>query len=214
MQPREQFTTVWRARGEYDRAHGEARIDRCDSECSQPRGNLAMNPSEASCRIDTFELARRGGVVEGRIPFAAAPRLRASLRSDAGAIGFRLQGMMDDQGRPAARLRLEADLPLACDRCGQPMSVSLRHEATFYFVHDEAELAALPVAAEDEEEPLLGSDSFDLAALVEDETVLGIPVSPRHAECPEPRDRRGSTARNERAGPFAGLRGLLRRDEH
>jgi uncharacterized protein len=172
-----------------------------------------MSPSDASRGIDIHELARRNGVIEGRVPFEAATRLRIALRSGAGAIEFRLQGLIDERGRTAARLRVQADLPLTCDRCGQALVMPLRHEAAFYFLRSEGELSALPVSADDEAEPLLGSDSFAVATLVEDETILSIPVSPRHTECPQPAGNRPElSAEGARANPFAGLRGRLRKD--
>ena len=172
-----------------------------------------MRTSKATRGIDIYELARRNGVIEGEVPFEAATRLRASLRSGAGATAFRLQGLIDERGRTAARLDIEADLPLTCDRCGQALLFPLHHEAAFYFVSSESELAALPVSADDDAEPLLGSDSFDVLELVEDETILSVPVSPRHDECPPAAgDRPEAPGESTRANPFAGLRGMLRKD--
>jgi len=161
---------------------------------------------------DVFELARRNGVIEGQVPFDAAPRLRADLRSGSGAIAFRLEGRIDEQGRAAARLFLRGDLPLVCDRCARSMILHVEHEGKFYFVDDEHELATLPVSADDEAEPLLGSEFFDVRALVEDEAILCLPVSPRHGACPSPSagDQADVPAGSARENPFAVLQGLLR----
>jgi len=171
-----------------------------------------MSACDAPGTVDVFELARASGVVEGHIQFAAARRLREVLRDGAGAIGFRLEGRTDRQGRASARLVLHADLPLTCDRCGRALMWKLDDEAHFYFVHSDRELAALAVDAAEEAEPLLGSDSFDLAALVEDETILSIPISPRHAECTISADASQAATDTAGANPFAGLADLLRKN--
>ena len=168
--------------------------------------------SKAGSTIDAFELARLRGVVEGRLPIDATRRLRASLRNGAGAIDYRLQGLIDDHGRPAMRLSLRGELPHTCDRCGQAMSLPLAHEATFYFVRDESELATLPVVADEDAEPLLGSIAFDVATLVEDEAILCIPVSPRHADCAVSADAESPPMKSTRTNPFAELPGLLRKN--
>ena len=168
--------------------------------------------SKGAIASDVFELARRSGVIEGQVPFDAAPRLRADLSNGSGAIDFRLEGRIDEQGRPAARLFLRTDLPLLCDRCARPFALHVEHEGTFYFVDDDAELTTLPVSADEEAEPLLGSEFFDVGALVEDETILCLPVSPRHGECPSPStgDHADAPAGGARENPFAVLQGLLR----
>jgi len=156
--------------------------------------------------IDVFELARLNGVIEGQVPLEAAVRLQADLRSVSGAIEYRLEGRIDASGRPAAHLSLQADLPLTCDRCAQLLMFHIEHQGSFYFVLDESELAALPITAADDAEPLFGSNSFDVAALVEDETILCLPISPRHAECAPAADEAASS---RVVNPFAVLPGLL-----
>ena len=164
---------------------------------------------KALAAIDVFDLVRTKGVVEGHLAFDAAHRLRVSLRDGDGSIGYQLQGLVDRLGRPAVRLALHGALPLACDRCAQQMLLPVEHTAEFFLVNEESELAALPVLADDEAEPLLGSARFDVAALVEDETILCIPVSPRHDVCPVPADADGAEPAR-RHNPFTALPSLLR----
>jgi len=171
-----------------------------------------MSRADARNTIDVFDLARQRGIVEGRLAFGAARRLRASLRDAAGGIEYRLQGFVDERGRPAARLHLRGDLPLTCDHCGRAMNLQLDHEATFYFLRDESELAALPVVPDEDAEPLLGSSAFDVSTLVEDEAILCIPVSPRHAECAPSTEAPESSTSETRTNPFAKLPGLLRKN--
>lgn len=135
--------------------------------------------------LDVFEAARRQRVVEGRLPLAALARLRPSLAAAEGALEFRYDGGADARGRPVGRLSFAGTVALVCDRCGGPLATALAGDARYYFVRSEAELARIPVD-EAEEEPLLGSARFDLYALVEDEAILALPISPRHADCRPP----------------------------
>ncbi len=79
-------------------------------------------------------------------------------------------------------MRLDGEVRIRCDHCGEPLAYALDHAARFRFVDNEAELARLPVTVDDVE-PLIGSESFDLAQLVEDEVILILPLSARHERC-------------------------------
>jgi uncharacterized protein len=138
-------------------------------------------PEQASS-CDVWDLARRGGLVEGELALQQAPRLGGQLADLAGVLHYRLQGLVDELGRPAARLQVSGKVRARCDRCGAPVEVAIDERAGFHFVADEAELGRLPIEPSDEE-PLLGSRSFDVAALVEDQAILALPISPRHEDC-------------------------------
>ena len=137
-------------------------------------------------RIDVFSAARSGAAWRGRLALSAMPRLCASLTDGPGdrdvLLNFECRGLTDAQGRPALELQLDATLPLRCDRCSSKLALALDAQRTFYFVNTQAELAAIPID-DTPEEALLGSSHFDLAGLIEDEVILQLPISPRHADC-------------------------------
>jgi len=135
--------------------------------------------------IDVFELARTAGEVEGVLPVAQMLRLRPSLVRPEGELAFEMRGHVDPRGRPAALLSFRGKALMTCDRCSAPVTCELRGSARFYFVRTEQELARIPVD-EGEDEPLLGSERFDLHELLEDEAILALPISPRHADCAAP----------------------------
>lgn len=132
--------------------------------------------------VDVFELARTGGRAAGEVAIAALPRLRASLASERGAVEAALVGRTDAQRRPAAVLEFTGEVDLICDRCSAALPWPLQGRASYWFVRGEDELARIPVDEADDE-PLLGSTRFDLHALVEDELLLALPMSPRHSTC-------------------------------
>ena len=132
--------------------------------------------------IDVYALARREAQWHGKIALAAMPRLGASLLRTEGSIAYRCRAGRDARGRPALHLELHGNLILRCDRCGGECDLAIGASRQFFFVPTEAELAAQPID-ETPEEALLGSAHFDLAALIEDEAILQLPISPRHEQC-------------------------------
>lgn len=169
-----------------------------------------MTTDPAAC-CDVWELARRAGSVEGEIALGDAPRLAELLADADGALRYRMDGLIDPLGRPAARLDVRGTVRLRCDRCTAPLEVSVDELAQFFFVADEEELGKLPID-ESPEEPMLGSRRFDVAALVEEQAILALPLSPRHDHCAaaapaEPE----TTADGETHRPFEALATLTKR---
>jgi len=157
---------------------------------------------------DVWELARLAGAIEGELPLRDAPRLAEPLLDTEGVLRYRLTGMTDERGRPAARLEVEGSVRARCDRCGGAVEVRIDEAVQFFFVVEERELAALPID-EAPEEPLLGSSRFDIAALVEDQAILALPISPRHAACrPDWEASEDEAARAPTQRPFAVLAAL------
>jgi len=86
------------------------------------------------------------------------------------------------QAQAWLRLQVEVSLPLTCQRCLGPVDVPVLIERSFRFVATEAQ-----AELEDDESPedvLVLSPDFDLAALIEDEVLMDLPVVPRHDACP------------------------------
>src|SRR5882757_6030436 len=159
--------------------------------------------------VDVFELAREARRVAGEVESADLVRLAPMLARPEGRIQFQIHGRTDPAGRSAASLELHGQLKLTCDLCGSELDWTLDPASVgFFFVEDEAQLSALPISVEGDE-PLLGSRHFDLLDLVEDQTILSLPISPRHEHCQRPvQADRGSEDAARR--PFATLAVLKR----
>jgi len=157
--------------------------------------------------IDVFDMAREGAEVGGRLAFTRMPRLLTSLALSQGGINYTYRGSIDERGRPAGRLAFAGTAQLKCDRCGAVVPVELSAQATYYFVRSAEELDRIPVDDADDE-PLLGSQRFDLQQLIEDETILALPISPRHDACqslaPLARERSDAGDEPARSGPEEG----------
>lgn len=132
-------------------------------------------------RFDALKLSAAGESLEGVIDPADLPRIADRLATDAGAarLGWRLLGGRDAQARPALTLTLTGAVPLICQRCLQPFVAVVDQSTELLLAHSEAELARWDV---DEIEVVLATERLDPLMLVEDELLLSLPFSPRHAE--------------------------------
>ena len=161
--------------------------------------------------LDALGLARSAARVERKFEVAAFARLRDRLAEPTGTATVRAEFGMQSHW-PVARLDVEADVVLTCQRCLGPMRRSLASDSQLVFAAEGA--AGLPDGFE-----AVGGDprKLDLAALVEDELLLAVPIIPQHdagEACRLPdaaagRDEEGAAAAELRR-PFAGLKDLLK----
>lgn len=116
--------------------------------------------------------ARR--VFDGRIPLASMTRLRDSLVDADGDVRYELAFGTDSLKVPYAELRLDAELPLECQRSLQRFLFPVQTTQRLGLIRDEADEAALPP---DYEALLVAGDGMlRPAELVEDELILALPV--------------------------------------
>ena len=118
------------------------------------------------------------------------------------------------QSEPWLRLTVETALPQTCQRCLGPVDVSVQVDREFRFVESEA--VAEQQDDECEEDLLVSSREFDLAALIEDEVLMALPLVPRHETCPVNVKMvavdKDFDAPAEKPNPFAVLAQLKRKD--
>ena len=158
--------------------------------------------------VDVFDLAACGERIEGEFELARLPRLAESLLDTDGTLRYVVKGLVDADGHPAADLSLRGRLRLECQRCNAPLEFDLERDTRFRFVHSEAELEALPLE-DDEADVIAGSHAMDLAAWVEDEAILSLPLVPRHESCSPVAGRsRQVESTTDRPNPFAVLAAL------
>ena len=118
--------------------------------------------------------ARR--VLEGEVPLSAMPRLSSLLDASEGRARYLIEFGRDELHVPYARLQVDAELPLVCQRSMQAFVMPARIEQALGLIRDEAEEAALPPGYE----ALLVPEDGRLVPveLVEDELILAVPVVP------------------------------------
>ncbi|HEV8695483.1 MAG TPA: DUF177 domain-containing protein, partial [Lysobacter sp.] len=87
-------------------------------------------------------LARRG--VEGRLPLSSLTRLESSLLDTEGEVRFALDFDRDSLQVPYVELRIDAELPLVCQRSMERFLLPVRIVQRLGLIRNEAEEAALP----------------------------------------------------------------------
>lgn len=154
--------------------------------------------------VDAWRMVAAGRVFEGRLPLSGMPRLRDALLDGEGEVEFALGFGRDALQVPYAELRIEAALPLLCQRTLQRFMHPVRIEQRLGLIRDEADEAALPPGYE----ALLLAEDGQLrpAELVEDELILAVPLVPVapgsesvERDWPVPADE------EKRANPFSAL---------
>ena len=79
-------------------------------------------------------------------------------------------------------LTVDTCLPLTCQRCLGLVDITVAVRQSFRFV--ESEQAAQMQDDESDEDVLALSQDFNLAALIEDEVLMALPLIARHETCP------------------------------
>ena len=165
----------------------------------------AFDPS----RFDVSAAAAAATTVSGEWPLESLPRLAAACLPGTGhGVQWQASGLRAALAgvgtRPALQLAAVTTVEVECQRCLQPMQVSLSVDRRIFFVEGEDAAAALD--AENEDDVLGLEAALDLRGLLEDELLLALPLVPRHEACPQPLTLRTDEVPVEH--PFAALAAL------
>jgi uncharacterized protein len=164
--------------------------------------------------IDPITLAEQGARLAGELPLRAMARLVSGCEVGEDMASVELKFGREPHGLLYLRARLSARLRLVCQRCLQPMDLALRSEPILALLLPGESQAGVP----EEAEPLVVEPDWSLAAWVEDELLLAMPMMPRHppGECEAstvpPRKKTQVEVKTQRPNPFAVLEKLHKRD--
>jgi uncharacterized protein len=128
--------------------------------------------------IDSLEFAENGQQIDTAVPVAHFTRLHDALDNPTGIVHYRVLGGKDRLGRSVLDISLSGECQLRCQRCMQALDYVIQQE-TRLLLCDEAGLDEL----EDEEDGILAEATLDVLALIEDEILLNLPISPMHDKC-------------------------------
>jgi uncharacterized protein len=162
--------------------------------------------------IDAFAFCRNSEQQAGKIRLPDLIRLHTECVSDEGSIAWMLAGEMSKQvsGYPALHLTVNGTVQLKCQRCLTPYVFQIESDTTLLLAKDEAAADQLDTLLQDEEfEIIVGSKTFDITALIEDEALLALPLSPRHAVCPDA-VKLEAVVNVKQESPFAVLKSSLK----
>lgn len=161
--------------------------------------------------LDHRKLANQQGIVEGSFPVKQLERFGELLVDPAGDVSLRLVFSKGEHDRTEVHGHVATEVRLECQSCLQPVTIELSSDIAVIVVKSEAELEKLG----EEQDCIISADKLmPIAALVEDELMLAVPMIPRHreGECPESEyavtedlaaDKQDESATTYR--PFAGL---------
>lgn len=155
-------------------------------------------------RVDASRMVQARRSFQGTLPLASLSRLRDSLAAVEGMADYDLEFGRDEFGIAYLALRVEAELPLTCQRTLEVYRQPVRLDQRLGLIENESDEAALPPGYE----PLLIVDGqLSLADVIEDELILALPVVPMKPGAPlEWHDAADSDpAEEEPVNPFAVL---------
>lgn len=147
-----------------------------------------MKTGFAANRLDVRAFAQAGGHLEGHDKLQKYERLLQETKGLGGdltvnwAATGELRPIPGEAAQAWLHLKIDAILPLTCQRCLGSVNVPVAVDRWFRFVADEETAAAQDDDCE--EDLLVTRHDFDLAALVEDEVLMELPLVPMHDTCP------------------------------
>lgn len=156
-------------------------------------------------RLDLLATADAGRVLQGRMKLASMQRLLPALTSSDGDLQVYLEFGKDPDGTRYMSGTIQGEVGLQCQRCLEPMSLSLDLGFRLGIVRDQQ---ALNVLHERYEPLLVGAEPTSLAEIVTDEVLLALPLVPAHADsekCHEFVQDYKPPQPEKREGPFAVL---------
>ncbi len=152
--------------------------------------------------IDGLAFARNAAVLQGRLGMESLPRLAQSGCSDS-VLDFVVTGEINQRGKPGLKMSVDGSVRLQCQRCLGSLELPVHLEARLEFALSEAEI----MAADDDIERVVAGREMSVAALVEDEVLLALPMVPRHEQC----RAAAELGANAKASAFQALAALRKR---
>ena len=123
----------------------------------------------------------------GFLSISDLPRLaeEASVVQSGDGFDWQMRTHFEDspgsEPRQILDIGLNGRLHLVCQRCLQDCAVNLAETRRFVLVASEAEADDYPMEDE-EQEPLVASQHFNLLETIEDEILLSLPLIPKHPD--------------------------------
>lgn len=138
-------------------------------------------------RIDPVVFARRQEALQGQLALSSMTRLLSAGVEPRGSLGWEVEGSVgrDEMRRQREFLRVRTRFApwTTCSRCLEPLQINeLRTETLFRLAASEEQAAKEDFEAE-ACDVIAATPSLDLAALVEDEALLALPMAPSHDGC-------------------------------
>ena len=126
--------------------------------------------------VEVRTLAARSRTVEGVVDCARMPRLSAAIVAADGPARVNARFSRDEEGRFVISLDVEIPVQVACQRCLQPLPLTLASSSQLAALWNDEQAAHLPVRYD----PLVTGEETDLWQVVEDDLLLALPPFSYH----------------------------------
>jgi uncharacterized protein len=157
--------------------------------------------------IDNLEFARHGSVLQGELAIARLDRLQALLFSSQGLLNYTLSGKTGAKGESLLECCIDGRLVLQCQRCLEALEYPLHVVSTLKVVKGLTQFD--DVGDEDEAvDSIPASAAMNVSALLEEEILLNLPISPLHAPGACREQSGAKSVKDERTNPFGALAAL------
>lgn len=157
--------------------------------------------------IDAFAFCRKNERAEGEISVAELGRLAGETTDRAGTIKWSLVGSVNSFGYAQFALSVSGDVSLACQRCLSGLSHRIDSESVIVLAKDEEGADEIESLLDDDAvDVIVGSTTFDVQYLIEDEVLLALPLAPKHDVCPDASV--SDVVQTAKPSPFAALKDI------
>jgi uncharacterized protein len=156
--------------------------------------------------IDAFEYSRLREQREGWMTVSDFARLSEDMTDKSGSIHWSLHGSINSDGLPQLELSVSGNIQLVCQRCLGSFDFDIASESFLILATDETQADEVDALLDDDAiDVIIGSRELNVVELMEDEILLGIPLSPKHLVCPDIGTLEAMNGANE-PSPFAVLK--------
>ncbi|MBY0572659.1 MAG: YceD family protein [Undibacterium sp.] len=136
--------------------------------------------------IDAFSFCQHGEVRTGSTKIADFSRLSLECVSGGDLVHWTVQGEIDAQGLPKLGISVQVQAPLICQRCLSALEFQIDSQSELILAKNDAHADEVEAMLDDDEvDVVVGSRTFNVMEVIEDEALLAIPQSPKHAVCPD-----------------------------
>ena len=160
--------------------------------------------------LDFFKQVERSKRYQGVLPVSRLKRLVEGLHSDKGDIQADIM-FSTRAGIACLDGTVSAEVELECQRCLEPLTITVNGSFRFGLITSEEQASELPA----EFEPFLVTEGEQsLLHVIEDEMILSLPLVTRHDnDCSEVINQQQSASESKDTyKPFAGLKDMMTQD--
>jgi uncharacterized protein len=167
----------------------------------------ASGATQTLLQRDVFAMAQNATHSTGVLPVSALKRMHADLTQTTGALQYTVTGSTNHKRHPLLHIQVTGELHMICQRCLEEVIQAIDIDNTLHLVLSESELDSeedelnAVLAGDDSPEKIVGSVTFDLLNLLEDEIILSLPIAVTHETCEETLP----TSAGDKPSPFAVL---------